>query len=251
MYISLSFVIIFTVNSEYPISAIALVRHGDTTYSNKFPDLTPKGIAQVEQTGKDLKNFVNGFDRVILRSSPAVRALGSMHVLLETQGLESNKIKRARSIRPFDIKDFPGFVAYDKAHSEDRYGKMWLTDPYLYLENPLIESRSSLERRVSKSLVEATHYLQYLTQSTLKSHLLLATTHFEIASFILKGLFTQTDSYPIETEEAPQNGEAVILHISDMQELRYEMTARGKSVPVSYNPKTYCFMPIESPVLAV
>lgn len=238
-------------SKEYPTSAIVLVRHGETTYSNSFPDLTPKGIAQVKQTGKELKDFVGGFDRVIFRSSPAVRALGSMQILLETQGKGCSLVKRARSIRPFDIKDFSGFVAYDKAHREDLYGQMWLTDPYLYLENPLIESRASVERRISKSLVEATRYLQYMTRSTSKSHLLLTTTHFEVAAFILKGLYTQTDSYPIQTEEAPQHAEAIILRITDLQELEYEMVARGQNVSVSYDPRTFCFTLVESKVAPV
>lgn len=238
-------------SNEYPPSAIVLVRHGETTYSNSFPDLTSKGRSQIEQTGRGLKGFIEGFDCVIARSSPAVRTLGSMQILLETLGIDNGSIKRARSIRPFDIKDFPGFVAYDKAHCEDCYGQMWLTDPYLFRENPLTESRASVERRISKSLVKATRYLQYLTLATSKSHLLLATTHFEVASFILKGLYTHTDSYPIETEDVPQLAEALILRIESPDNLEFTICARGKSIPVTYNPENYCFTPIESKVAAV
>lgn len=224
-------------------SAIILVRHGETTYSNSFPDLTDKGRAQIEQTAVRLKPLVAEFDRVIALSSPAVRAMESRQIFLNALGISALAVKESDCIRPSDIKDLNGFLVYDKANSTPRYGQMWLTDPYLGEDNPLIESRFSVENRASRFLTRYASFLANMSHKKSERYLMLATTHFEVMAPIMKAIYTDLPSFPIETEDAPYLGEEVVVYIDQPERCEYRVSARGKLQSVIYNPKTRCFAP--------
>lgn len=85
---------------EYsPLLRLFCIRHGESAYTNTFPDLTPVGVEQVKKAaGEKLllwleKNNVEK-STLTLASSKAPRALGTSHIIKQTSGIK----KRIRPI---------------------------------------------------------------------------------------------------------------------------------------------------------
>lgn len=76
--------------SESPHHRIAFMRHAESTYSSVYPDITEAGIRQLEQTANELRSFLSVPHRII--ASPAVRAQGSAHILVQAMGFASEII---------------------------------------------------------------------------------------------------------------------------------------------------------------
>lgn len=221
-------------------SALVVVRHGDTTYSNEFPDLTVRGRAQMVDSGRVLRWYIEQFrDNRRFVSSPAVRAQGSMLYLQQGLGMESDydRVETNELLRPLETKDLAAFKAFDKEHSTENYGEMWFKHPYLRVENPITEAGESVDQRAAEFLRQQTDLLKVSTKPTV----LVATTHFEILANYMKGLCSELPTYPIETMEAPKNAEALIMEIESAKEYAYTLYGRGQIQRVGYNPETGCF----------
>jgi broad specificity phosphatase PhoE len=209
-----------------PLAQLIIVRHGQTGYTNVFPDLTPEGIEQVKQTAFSLKNHLQNFDQIYSVSSPAVRALGTNHYLLESLGLNI-QTRRLRSLRPFDIKDFEGFMEFDRKNSTPRYGEMFLTHPYLMSDNDLIESSFKVLERGRRALYHGTRFVAKVARQTEKNTLLLASTHFELAVVALAGLYPESDTFPIKDIEGPNHAETIIIKVDTKNPHKLLLNARG------------------------
>lgn len=223
-------------------SAIMYIRHGDTTYSETFPSLTKLGQAQIEQTAEKYNSFAGQFDHLLAWSSPSARALESMQSALKVWRREEATVRESRLIRPFDIKDLRGFLDYDKTHATDKYGQMWLTDSFLSGENPLTEGRISVEDRSFRYLLCMTDLLRLLEERTSQRFLLVTTAHFEVIIPVMKGLYTEAETFPIETEDVIGNGEAIVVHLGNGGDYQYVMEGRNRRTNLSFNPRTRCFV---------
>jgi len=62
------------------IGRAIFLRHGQTDYTDIFPDLTDEGKKTIANSAATLKNIV-GYQNLILVSSPSVRARGSMSII--------------------------------------------------------------------------------------------------------------------------------------------------------------------------
>ena len=215
-------------------SALILVRHGETRYTNIFPDLTPEGIKQIQATSLKLTPVIGNYPTVYLMSSPAIRALGSTQVLKDTLGLGGTTLI-VPDLAPFLVKDLSSFLDYDKRNSTPIYGQMWLNDPLLSKDNPLTESRQAVEQRATRFLHYVSVGLDQIARDRQEPLCAVALTHFEIMAPILKGLYTSTGHFPIADRLPPQPGEAVILNILDPQTNQYLIQARGRKALVSLN----------------
>ena len=88
------------------LGRISLYRHGDTTYSDQYPDLTDEGKRKLEQAGTSLKALVDerGEDLLFIHS-PSIRAKASMAHLLhgmgKSEGTEETDVEEiARAYTP-------------------------------------------------------------------------------------------------------------------------------------------------------
>ena len=95
------------------VGKITVYRHGDTQYTNQYPDLTEEGQAKLENAGKSLKEQVDEeTEDLIFFHSPSIRAKASMahllHGMEKTSGTEESDVEEvARSFGP--LRSFKRF----------------------------------------------------------------------------------------------------------------------------------------------
>jgi broad specificity phosphatase PhoE len=214
-------------------SQIISIRHGQTKYTNIFPDLTEEGMENIRKTAEQLKPIIQRFGRNIrILSSPAPRALGSASIVAQENGLEDIAIEIDQELRPFDIKN-PGYFEYDKKNSTNIYGEMWVHDPLLQGENLFIEGRTSVEARAHQALRRIA--TEVLAQSETEGNpiLALAFSHFEVNLPFLHAHYPDHENFPIrEGIKPPQPAEAIIIHLPDRTLRRITIEARGQKVDV-------------------
>jgi len=77
-------------------------RHGDTLYTEVFPDLTDKGARQIRATAEEIHNIVRGRNPVVLFSSPSPRALGTASIIARRLQIPEKEVRIEVAIRPRD-----------------------------------------------------------------------------------------------------------------------------------------------------
>jgi broad specificity phosphatase PhoE len=216
-----------------PLAELIVIRHGQTKYTEQFPDLTPEGIAQVQETALSLGDYVAQFKQIFSVSSPAQRALGTSYYFLETIGIDASTYP-LKILKPFGIKNFTQYLEFDKRNSTPIYGQMWLTHPDLEKENDLIECRERVFRRSRIALERGIHYVAMKARETQQDTLLVASTHFELAAVPFAALYPELNRFPIERELAPNNGEALIIGVDINRPERLTLNGRNRISHVTF-----------------
>ena len=62
------------------------LRHGQTEYTDVFPDLTNKGVETVTNSANSIECFLKGNSNVVIVTSPAARAQGSASIIAKIIG---------------------------------------------------------------------------------------------------------------------------------------------------------------------
>lgn len=222
-------------------SALVVVRHGDSTYKDRNdqssrPDLTPEGVKQIQSTALDLETVIKSYPNLFVFSPDVPRHKESAAELLKTWGL-AREIIIEEDLRPFDLYDKDGFLKYSTANSTSRYGQMWLRDPLFdSRRNPFTERRFNVNHRAYRFLIRRMENL-YIGEGLCD----VAVTSFEIMTNYLKAMFEHIDGFPIEVEEAPKNGEAMILQPDSYDPRLITVTARDTQIEVRFDPVTKIF----------
>lgn len=221
---------------------VIIVRHGESKYTGKEVDLTPEGINQIRETAEAMKDHLADFKAVVTISSPAPRAISSAKLFLEAAEIGGEPdVKLSKAIRPFDIKNLPEFLKYDQENSTNRYGEMWMTDPFLAEDNSLTEGRESVNRRAGRFLYHIGRALDRIAKKEGVTTAALTFTHMEIGVNFLQGI-TPGESFPIQKLPALENAEPIIIQLDDPQKDEYTVIARGNLSPVRYDPATKSFI---------
>lgn len=216
-------------------SQIIFIRHGESKYTGNGSDLTTRGVEQIADTARRFKDYLTNFDSVIVIASPAPRAKTSSEVFVEHSGVSPKVTRGSESIRPFDMKDLPEFLKYDKEHSTPIYGQMWLTDEFLADENPMTESRHNVERRSARFLYHYGKVIDRIAQEAGKKVCVLVFTHMEVGVNYLQGIYPDSEGFPVESEPVLDNGEPVIVQLDNPQDDSYTIMARGVVSRVRYD----------------
>jgi broad specificity phosphatase PhoE len=208
------------------------IRHGESKYTEQFPDLTDEGIRQIRQTARRLEQRIKSYDTVRWYSSPAVRARGSASVFAQELGLDLDGLQIVEDLRPFDIHRFKEYMAFNNTQSTNLYGEMWITNPLLQRRNDLIEHRPSVEKRSHKALRRILAQVYDLAAAGNGNTVGIVFSHFETNLPYLHALHTDHPEFPIHQEQPPQNAEEIILGTNDPRLRRLTVEARGSTVNV-------------------
>lgn len=182
------------VKAESPVLSFFLVRHGQSSYTQKWPDLTLKGKIQSIEAGKELCGRIKG--DVIFWSSPTARTRGTAHIIRKTLQEEGKHTLKRRSnkkiLRPFDVrKGYEKFADgfYNLVHERGMtFDSVFANDPLFARPNFAFESRPEITGRIN-SLMDV------LTQTALKRRRnqrqlsIIATTHFEILHLLADSIY--------------------------------------------------------------
>jgi broad specificity phosphatase PhoE len=188
------------------VGQITLFRHGDTTYTNQYPDLTDEGKLKLEAAGKSLKERVNeGSEDLIFLHSPSTRAKASMahllHGMERTSGVEEGDVEEiARSFSPLrsveklnaeesqrmvdehmagmsDDEKYEGFDRVYALHDDFEISPHW-------------EARSKVEARANRLLRQTIAMLvKNHSEDTAKTPHIVAISHFETLNNLAVNIF--------------------------------------------------------------
>lgn len=222
-------------------SSILILRHGQTEYTDIYPDLTKKGVEEVQLVGNALSPYIGAFDRVIALSSPAIRAIGTADIFLSSAGVDNIKLRTSKSIENLKIKDKDRFINYLRDNSTEIDGELWLTDSLLENDNDLAESRIDVEWRAYRFLYHYTNFLNRINSKDC-STLLVVFTHFEIGNNFLKAVYGEAVDYPILDWPIHAHVEPIILELNDQESGIYTIRARGRKVICKCNFKNKNFI---------
>lgn len=220
--------------SEPAKSQMVFIRHGESDYTDEGLDITDKGIEQVRETAKTLKNYLQRFDCIMVLSSTTPRAMGSAKVFMSEMG-QLDITKTSKSIRCVDIKQADKFLSYLANHSTPFYGETWLVDPIIAGENNFVESKHSVDKRAVRFLYHYGREIDRISKSQSVKIGVVVFTHFEIGMNYLHGIYPDHKQFPIREHPGFENAEAIIIELDDPVHDQYTIHARGISSTVVYN----------------
>lgn len=128
-------------------------RHGKTDYTGLFPDLTPKGKEEMQQTARAISDIAVGIEEPVgaieFHCSPLPRALGSMDFVTSALGYRNTDVIIDRSLRCMDFLDQEGArVLFQETFASARdIDRIYDLDPR-FEEGTIVERRSDVRTRM-------------------------------------------------------------------------------------------------------
>ena len=210
------------------LGLVIFLRHGQTNYTDVFPDLTDEGVKTIARSAELLRPFLDYYQNVIIIASPMARAHGSAAVIAKVLGYK-DKIRLEPNIQGAVVKDRQEAKALFYEHVSNggiralsvAYG----TDPR-YEDGKVIEPRSEVRKR----------FLGYLSRLARRMFIapslplcLIHVSHYETIYHIVESLF----SLDYEKDEPLGHGEIIVILIYDIgisNVVELEVTFREKTI---------------------
>lgn len=210
------------------LGLVIFLRHGQTEYTDVFPDLTEEGVKTIAKSAELLKPFLGHCQNVVIIASPMARAHGSAAVIAKILGYK-DKIRLEPNIQSAAIKDWLRAKALFHEHVSSggmralsvAYG----TDPR-YEDGQVIEPRSEVRKR----------FLGYFSRLVRRMFIspslplcLIHVSHYETIYHIVESLF----NLDYQKDEPLGHGEIIALSIYDVgieNVVELEATFREKTV---------------------
>ena len=211
------------------IGRITVLRHGQTRYTNQFPDLTELGTETIERSAEQIAFGLDPEEEISMYSSDQARTQGTASIIKERIGYPG-EVRIQRSIGMNRLKDpvaaqeiFDQIIAEEGA-SEFEKGAVPAVD-YAYTHDPrfedseIFEPRSDIEKRFFRNLEYTIRGFEIVADKTdeekeslhLKRPHLIATTHFELLHSFVQRVFNL--DYP--KDSTLKHGELVEIYVYD------------------------------------
>lgn len=180
------------------IGRAIFLRHGQSDYTEIFPDLTDEGKQTIVSSANKMKYAVKAHRDVMIISSPKSRALGSSFIIAEVLGYKGG-IKKEPNISSFAIRDKERAktILYDPLDTgrtlqdefESRGGIVAVDLAYThdprYEDGKILEPRSEVRKRFYK-------YLAGLVRQLIACPLIpciIHVSHYEVLYHFVESLF--------------------------------------------------------------
>lgn len=193
---------------EYsPLLRLFCLRHGESTYTNTFPDLTPIGAEQVKKTAEEklllwLEKHQVEKNTLTLTSSKAPRALGTSHIIKQISGIKK-RIRPIPALAPMKWRNHEKCLEALKG----LHGRGYIdyeTEP-IFSDASLFETVLEMRERWYKHFTD----LIILAQGkNIPPHRIIV-SHYEVLCPIVSDLFGITAS----ADTALNNAEAIELDV--------------------------------------
>ena len=210
------------------LGLVIFLRHGQTNYTDVFPDLTEEGIKTITNSAELLRPFVENHQNVMIIASPMARAQGSAAVIARVLG-HKGKTRIEPNIQAAIVKDRMRAKAIFYEHLKNggmralsvAYG----TDPR-YEDGEVIEPRSEVRKR----------FLGYLSKLVRRLFVspnlplcLIHVSHYETIYHVVESLF----KLDYRKDEPLGHGEIIVVFIYDIGiecVVELDVTFRGKTL---------------------
>lgn len=217
-------------NEPKLIGRITLLRHGQTEYTNVYPDLTEEGQETVRKAAEQIAKNLSEDEKVFLMASDKARAQGTAGIIKEV--LEHDD----------EIRTIPGITSMAMRNPERAMEEIneFLSNggvkavDYAYTHDPRFdnaevwEPRDEIQKRFLRNIEHSIRVFKRVAKhDNLPRPHLIAVTHFEVLSPFLSQIFdlnhpedpTLKNAEPVEIyvkdpSSENENSDVVLLEIS-------------------------------------
>ncbi|MCH7883286.1 histidine phosphatase family protein [Patescibacteria group bacterium] len=227
------------------LGKVTIFRHGETKYTEQYPDLTEIGKQQLEEGGEELKEEIDrSKEEIWISSSPAARAQGSADILAKELGIKDKRI--AKALRGVEIRDREEALKMinDIIGPEQDIAKMdkaYADDPQFEERVDVWEPRSEVEKRTLKGIEIITRlFTRYGKQEKNKIPHLVSVSHYEFFNHLIRKVFNVNP----DEERGIQFGEKLELTLlkknneEDKERVPILVTFRGQTKEIVFDRKT-------------
>ncbi len=196
------------------LGRITLLRHGQTEYTNIYPDLTKEGMETVRKSAEQIAANLKADEEVVLMASDKARAQGTAGIIKEVLD-HQKEIRTVPGITSMAMRDQG--KGMEMIHELLKEGGVPAVD-YAYTHDPRFddaevwEPRDEIQKRFFSNLEYAIRAFKVVAkhEDLPKPHLI-AVTHFEVLSPFLQ------DVFDLKHPEDPtlKNAEAVEISVQD------------------------------------
>lgn len=204
------------------------LRHGQTEYTDMFPDLTRQGIRTIKKSAGLIRPIAEEHQSVAIVASPMVRAQGSAAVLVNELKYEG-KIKEEPAIAAAIAKDKKrGKALFDEYIANGGMRALCVaygTDPR-FEDREVIEPRSEIQKRFFGYFA---HLIRCLLISQQSPPCLIHVSHYETLYHFVERLF----KLDYKKDEPLGHGEIIVVSIFDIgieNIVEIEVTFREKTI---------------------
>jgi len=204
------------------------LRHGQTKYTDVFPDLTKAGTRTITKSAGLIRPFIKDHQNLVIVASPHARTLGSADVIAKAIEYKG-QIKEEPTIRAAGVKDKKAGKAIFDEHT--RNGGMralsiaYATDPR-YEDSQIFEPRSEVRQRF---FVYLAHMVRNLLISMGPTPCFICVSHYETLYYFVERLF----GLDYEKDEPLGHGEIIVVSIYDVGTaniVELEVTFRNETI---------------------
>ncbi len=214
------------------LGRVILLRHGESEYTDVYPDVTHNGIKTIVKSACSIKSLLDDNSSVVIITSPMVRAKGSADIIAKIIGYRGI-IKEASSIQ--------GAIARDKKRGKELFdeyiakgGMRALSiacgiDPRF--EDPnIIEPISEIHKRFFEYFAKIVEYLLALVKQQPFLNLI-CVSHYEVLYHFVENLF----ELDYTKDEPLGHGEIIVvsvfgLDVESVNVVQIEVTFRKKTI---------------------
>lgn len=183
-------------------------RHGQTGYTDVFPDLTEEGIRTIKKT-TTLLPFINGGRNITIFTSPKIRAVGSADIVVKELGVKQG-FEKMRILSAIEIKDQEKarkLFAEASQGGAQALSIAYGTDPR-FEDGVIVESRSAVKKRFFSFFSDLAKWLTANMSSPLY---IIVVSHYELLYHLVETAFNL--DYRVD---APLGyGEIIMINVYD------------------------------------
>lgn len=170
------------------LGRVIFLRHGQTEYTDMFPDLTGQGIRTIKKSAGLIRSIIQAHQSVAIVASPMVRAQGSAAVLANELGYKG-KIREDPVVAAAIIKDKKrGKALFDEHVANGGMRALSIsygTDPR-YEDGEVIEPRSAVRERFFSCFTKLIR--QFLVNTGLLPCVVII-SHYEFLYHFIESIF--------------------------------------------------------------
>ena len=204
------------------------LRHGQTEYTDVFPDLTEQGMETIKRSARSIKPIAEEHQRISIVASPLARAQGSAAIIaneLEYKGEIREEPAITAAILKKILQAKALFNEYMSNGGMRALAIAYGIDPR-YENGQVIEPRSRIRKRFFEYF---TNMIRSLVTTAQLPPCLIHVSHYEVLYHFVERLF----ELDYEKDEPLDYGEIIVISIFDIgikNTVEIEVTFRKKTI---------------------
>lgn len=210
------------------LGQIVFLRHGQTEYTEVYPDLTEQGKLTIRKSAERIQTLCRESQNIQIVSSPLPRGLGTASIVAKTIGFQGS-IRRDVGLQAVVVRDKErGMKIFEEQIAANGIRGLCMsygTDPR-YEDPEIFEPRSEVKRRFFRYFARL---LRMMMANTGFSMFVINASHYETLYHLVERLY----NLDYEKDEPLSHGELILFSVFDIgiqNVVEFEVTFRNETL---------------------